>query len=336
MKRHPGFPTSLIVLVWALALAAVAAAQAGRFAVQVEASPSRADAEARAERLKAHGIEAYLVESLVPGKGHFYRVRVGDFADRNAAVRHGQELKARGVVRDFFVAAYEAPVPEAPSEPDQAEATPPATSAQPPALPAPDDSSQPAATTSSAVDSFEAAPTTTPPSNDPPAPNGYALYQDADVGYSFEYPQDWVGRPLSASEQLAHKVTAGAMFKSARRADFLNATFNKLDRANRSDHDNEVVVDLILESMASGNATEHLDALSRRVVHDGAQIKTFLELEAGFRAPDQSAPLEFLGKCVIIRASKGILLLVAFYARDAPPSAAIDADHIVQTAAVPD
>jgi len=336
MKSRGGFPASLIAFSSTLALAAGAFAQAGRFAVQIEASSSRAEAEARIEQLEAQGVEAYLVESLVPGKGHFFRVRVGDFATRAAAERYGQQLKAQGTVRDFFIAAYEAPVPEAPSDMDEADTTLPSTSLKPPGLPAPVHSTQPAATASTAVDPRETPPTTTPPSNDLPALAGYARYQDADVGYSFEYPQNWVGRPLSTNEILAQKVTAGAMFKSNQGAAFLNATWNELDRANSSDRDNERVVDLILESMASGNGTQYLDALSRRVVHDGPQIKTFLDLEAAFQAPNQPAPLEFLGKCVIIRASKGILLLVAFYAKDAPQTAAIDADHIVQTAKTPD
>jgi hypothetical protein len=304
-KSRPEYPASLIVLSSALALAA--SAQAGRFAVQVEASPSRAEAEASVERLAAQGIDAYLVESLVPGKGRFYRVRVGDLPAREEAERLGQQLKARGAVRDFFVAEYQAPVPEAASAVDQPEAT----SLEPPGLPAP-------------VPSPESAP-------DP-----YARFQDADVGFSFEYPSSWVGRPLSASEKLAQRVTAGAMFKSDRGVAFLNATWNHLDHANSPDHDNESVVDLILESMASGKGTEYLNALSRRVFQDGPWIKTFVDLEAGFRAPNQPAPLEFLGKGVIIRASKGILLLVVFYAKDAPESVALDADHIVKTAVAPD
>jgi hypothetical protein len=314
MKRRTGVAAWLVVFSSTLALAAVALAQVGRFAVQIEASPSRAEAEASAERLAAQGVAAYLVESLVPGKGRYFRVRVGDFTSRAAAAQHGRELKARGVLRDFFVAPYEAPLGATISEVTQADPIPPATPSTPPA--------------------------TTALGELPPAPNGhasgYARYQDADVGYAFEYPQDWVGRPLSASERAAQRVTAGAMFKSTRETAFLNATWNQVAGSNSSDQDNESVVDLILESMASGDGTERLEAVSRRIVEDGPRIKTFLDLEAAFRAPGRPAPLEFLGKCVIIRASKGILLLVAFYAKNAPPNAAIDAEHIVQTAAAPD
>ena len=331
MKSGPGFPTSLIAFSSSFALATVAFAQAGRFAVQVEASPARAEAEARVEQLEAQGVEAYIVKSLVPGKGLFFRVRVGDFAARAAAERYGQQLKTQGTVRDFFIAAYETPEPEAESHLAEVDSTLPSTPLEPPASPTPIPSSPPAAT-----DARTVSLPVTPPSNPVSALAGYARYQDADVGYSFEYPQNWVGRQLSANEMVAQKVTAGAMFKSNDAAAFLNATWNKLDRANSSDHDNELVVDLILESMASGNGTQSMEALSRRVVHDGPQIKTFLELEAAFQVPQRPAPLGFLGKGVVIRASKGILLLVAFYSKDAPQTAAIDADHIVQTAQTPD
>jgi hypothetical protein len=88
--------------------------------------------------------------------------------------------------------------------------------------------------------------------------------------------------------------------------------------------------------MASGNGTQNMQALSRRVIHDGPQIKTFLDLKAAFQVPNQPAPLNFLGKAVIIRTSRGILLLVAFYSKDAPQTVAMVADHIVQTAKTPE
>ena len=336
MKSRLRFPTSLIAFASTLALAGVAWAQTGRYAVQIEASPARAEAEARVEQLDAQGVDAYLVESLVPGKGHFFRVRVGDFATRAAAEHYGRQLKAQGTVRDFFVAAYEAPEPDAPPNPAQADSTLPPTPPEPPALPAPIPSSQPDATDSTAGDRPDTPPTTSPLGSDLPAPASYALYQDADVGYSFEYPRGWVGRQLGPNEMAAQKVTAGAMFKSDRDAAFLSAIWNKLDRANSSDHDNDLVVDLILESLASGNGTKNLKALSRRVIQDGPQIKTFLDLEAAFQVTSRPAPLEFVGKGVIIRASRGVLLLVAFHAKDAPQTVAIDADHIVQSARTPD
>lgn len=301
MKRRPRYPTSLIAFSLAFGVAAVALARAGRFAVQIEASPARAEAEASVDHLKTRGVAAYVVESLVPGKGVYFRVRAGDFADRAAAERYGRQLKSQGTIRDFFIAAYEAPEPATPAD----------------LAPAPIDPSPPASKQAS-------------------VPPGYARYRDADAGYSFEYPQSWVGGQLSANEAVAQRVTAGARFKSNEDPAFLNAIWNEFDDANDSDHDNDMLVDLILESMASGNGTQDMQAVSRRVIQDGPQIKTFLDLKTAFQVPNRPVPLEYLGKAVIIRASKGILLLVAFYSRDAPQTVAIDADHIVQTAMTPE
>ena len=165
---------------------------------------------------------------------------------------------------------------------------------------------------------------------------GYTRYQDQAAGYSFELPQYWVGGGLNSNEAQAQRYTAGAQFKSNEDTAFLNAIWNKLDKANSPDHDNDMIVDLILKSMGSSNGTQNMQALSRRVVTDGQQIKTYLDLKAAFQIPNQPAPLDFMGKGVIIRANKGILLLVTFYAKDAPQTVAMTADHIVQTARTPE
>jgi hypothetical protein len=365
MKNQPTFATALSAVALTLILATGARAQAGRFAVQIEALPSRAEAEARANQLKAQGVQAYIVKSLVPGKGLFFRVRVGSFTTRAAAERHGQQLKTQGAVNDYFVATYETPEPEAPTsvaavkptptpapvkpqlapalntavpplvatkEPPVSTATLPATHTNPTTT----TTTNPTATTSTPANAPAAAPTTTPVSNNISVTAGYARYQDPAVGYSFEHPQYWVGGQLSANEMQTQNVTAGAMFKSNEDTAFLNAIWNKLDKANSSDHDNDMIVDLILKSMGSGNGTQNMQALSRRVVNDGAMIKTFLDLKAAFQVPNQPAPLDFLGKGVIIRASKGILLLVAFYSKDAPQNVTMVAEHIVQTARTPE
>ena len=165
---------------------------------------------------------------------------------------------------------------------------------------------------------------------------GYTRYQDPAVGYSFEHPQYWVGGQFNLSEMQNQNVTAGAQFRSNEDAAFLNAIWNKLEKANSTDHDNDMIVDLILKSMSSGNGIQYMQALSRRVVNDGPQIKTFLDLKAVLQVPNQPAPLDFLGKGVIIRASKGILLVVAFYSKDAPQTVAMVAEHIIQTAKTPE
>ncbi len=372
MNNRPTFSHSLLSTCLVLLLAANALAQAGRFALQFGAYPTRTAAEEKLQQLKAQGLDVYLVKSNVPGKGVFYRVRTGNFASRAAAEQKGQQLKAQGAASEYFIADYEKPTAEAPA--NVAGNTPKTTAAPPmtkpaPAAPAPVNTAPLAVkpkeppktatlTPSSTTTSKPApnatpvnAPPTTPPATtaanpNPPAASatgnpatanaGYARYQDQAAGYSFEHPQYWVGGSLNSNEMQSQKVSAGAMFKSNEDAAFLNAIWNKLDKANSPDHDNDMIVDLILKSMGSGNGTQNMQAVSRRVVTEGQQIKTFLDLKAAFQVPNQPAPLDFIGKGVIIRANSGILLLVAFYSKDAPQTVALTADHIVQTARTPE
>jgi hypothetical protein len=368
MNKRPTFSTFLTAFSLVLALAATsfapAFAQAGRFAIQFGAYPSHDEADTKLAQLKAQGIPAYIVKSNVPGKGVFYRVRTGNFPSRAAADQSGQKLKAQGAVADYYVAAYETPEPEAPvnvatntpkplpaqpatakessqesgkesakSQPKMAALTPTSTTLTKPPVEAP--------ATSTVAKAPATTPAPTPATNPAAVPSvpviaGYTRYQDQAAGYSFEHPQYWVGGALNPNEMQSQKVTAGAMFKSNEDAAFLNAIWNKLDKANSPDHDNDMIVDLILKSMGTGNGTQNMQALSRRVVNDGQQIKTYLDLKAAFQVPNQPAPLDFIGKGVIIRASNGILLLVAFYSKDAPQTVALTADHIIQTARTPE
>jgi cell division septation protein DedD len=57
----------------------------GKFVVQVASYHDKKEAEAVRNRLKADGIPAYIIESSVPEKGIFYRVRVGRHLDQKAA-----------------------------------------------------------------------------------------------------------------------------------------------------------------------------------------------------------------------------------------------------------
>jgi hypothetical protein len=374
MNRRPTILPSLITLALCCTLAVAAFAQAGRFAVQLGAFPTRAEADEKVTQLKAQDISAYIVKTNVPGKGLFYRVRLGNFPTRAAAEQSGQKLKAQGAVAEYYIAAYEAPEPEAPvnaannapkalpvapaplkepakelakPQPKTVTLTPTATTTtKPPASTA--GTGAPAANSAGntpAIGTSTNAPVIPPPAT--PASNpagaaavprsaGYTRYTDQAAGYSFEHPQYWVGCTLNANEMQSQKVSAGAMFKSNEDAAFLNAIWNKLDQANSPDHDNDMIVDLILKSMATGNGTQNMQALSRRVVNEGQQIKTFLDLKAAFQVPNQPAPLDFIGKGVIIRANKGILLVVAFYSKDAAQAVAMTAEHIVQTARTPE
>lgn len=366
MNNKPTFLLSFLSICLALVLAATSFAQAGRYALQFGAYPTRKEAEEKMAQLKAQGVDVYLVKSTVPGKGVFYRVRTGNFGSPAAAEQKGRQLKTQGAASEYFVAGYEKPEAEPPA--NVAKTTPPATAPAPvntaPAAAKPKEQSNTATLTPSNTTLSKPAPNTTPVSAPPATPPattaanttanppsnatgtpagspantaaGYTRYQDQIAGYSFELPQYWVGGAFNANEAQAQRYTAGAQFRSNEDTAFLNAIWNKLDKANSPDHDNDMIVDLILKSMGSSNGTQNMQALSRRVVTESQQIKTFLDLKAAFQIPNQPAPLDFIGKGVIIRANKGILLLVAFYSKDAPQTVALTADHIVQTARTPE
>ncbi len=407
MKVRPFICPAVRIWLLAAAFCLTAFAQGGRFALQLSASPDRAEAEAKLAKLKddvqAKKLDAYLVKSEVPGKGTFYRVRIGNYASRAAAEKAAQQIKASGAISEYFIADYVTPE-AAPAIVAKAAPTPaPRAAAPAPVTPAPvvaapkvtptpvvaavkpnaapvvaavkpnpapvaaavkpnaapavaansgmpalgnaakpaPSSSAPAATNRPAptAPSANAAPSTTAitkPAGVASVLGGYTRFQDDSVGYSFEHPAYWVGGTLSGNDMQMQKITGGAMFKSNEDQAFLNAIWNKLDKANSSEHDNDMIVGLILKSMASGNGTQNMTETNRTVINDGQQIKTFLDLKAAFQVPNQPSPLDFIGKGVIIRATKGILLVVTFYAKDAPQTVAMAADHIIKTAKTPE
>jgi cell division septation protein DedD len=57
----------------------------GKFAVQVASYHTKKDAEALLERLKTAGAAAYIVETNIPDKGTWYRVRIGKHLDQQTA-----------------------------------------------------------------------------------------------------------------------------------------------------------------------------------------------------------------------------------------------------------
>ena len=57
----------------------------GHFTLQVSSLGDQGDADAFAQKLRAAGYKPQIIRSEVPGKGIFYRVRVGDYATRQAA-----------------------------------------------------------------------------------------------------------------------------------------------------------------------------------------------------------------------------------------------------------
>ncbi|MBK9707315.1 MAG: SPOR domain-containing protein [Acidobacteria bacterium] len=350
------FSPFLIVVL--LLLAVPVYGQTARFTVQLEASPALDVAQEKVKKLRESGVEAYIVRSEVPGKGTFYRVRVGIFDSLAEAKKFGAVLQNQRKIRDFYAAPYERPqadligiVKEQPKpvEPVKVQpkpivketapvktesktaniavTNPPAATAKP--TPNPGVESIPG----KAAVSTPVKPVT--PAT--PATPGFNLvrFQDATVGFSFERPQAWEGGPLDSKEIQDQKVNAGAFFKSYQDSAFINAIWNNLEKANSPENDNDLIVELIIKSMASGDGTEQMLETARKVVSENGVIKTYIDLNARFKTQGQDAPLDFLGKAVIVRAGKGILLVVTFYSKNGPPHVSGLADRIIASVQAP-
>ncbi len=78
------------------------------YTLQVAAYLKPEHAEGFIQTLKAKGQEAYRVEAQ-SGRKTWYQVRVGHFPTKVAARDHGQQLKAAGIIEDFYVANYAEP-----------------------------------------------------------------------------------------------------------------------------------------------------------------------------------------------------------------------------------
>jgi cell division protein FtsN len=74
---------------------AMAQSADGRYSVQVGSFRAREQAEELRGRLRSKGYAARIQLTRIPGKGIWYRVRVGRFADRAAASRAAQRLENR-------------------------------------------------------------------------------------------------------------------------------------------------------------------------------------------------------------------------------------------------
>jgi len=56
--------------------------------------------------LKNKGLDAYYTEAK-GSKSHWFQVRISHFPTKDAARAHGEELKSKGIIDDFYVANYE-------------------------------------------------------------------------------------------------------------------------------------------------------------------------------------------------------------------------------------
>jgi cell division septation protein DedD len=76
---------------------------AGAYAVQVAATPSRAEADKLAARLKEYAPR--IEEAEVPGKGRIYRVRLGSFGTKPEAEKFLKAFVTRTGSKGLVVAS---------------------------------------------------------------------------------------------------------------------------------------------------------------------------------------------------------------------------------------
>lgn len=73
------------------------------YLLQFGSHPDTRAAEDQVARLRASGVEARVVEALIPKRGTWYRVQAGNFVSSEEATRYANDLRARGVVREFII-----------------------------------------------------------------------------------------------------------------------------------------------------------------------------------------------------------------------------------------
>ncbi len=67
---------------------AAPAGHEGGYQLQVSSFHTQGEAQGFADQLRARGHKAYVVEAHVPGRGTWYRVRVGPFATQHVAMQY--------------------------------------------------------------------------------------------------------------------------------------------------------------------------------------------------------------------------------------------------------
>ncbi len=108
LKNMKASPFSLLIsLSLLLALSLPVLSQSGQFTVQIDSMVNQDGAEAKVSNLKSQGLNAYWLKSVVPGQGMRYRVRIGRFPSRAAAISYGTRLKQQGMFDDFYAALWE-------------------------------------------------------------------------------------------------------------------------------------------------------------------------------------------------------------------------------------
>jgi cell division septation protein DedD len=75
----------------------------GGFQLQVSSFRTQNEADQFSTQLRARGHKAYVVEAHVPGRGTWYRVRIGPFASQHAAASYRSGFEGREHVVPFIV-----------------------------------------------------------------------------------------------------------------------------------------------------------------------------------------------------------------------------------------
>jgi DedD protein len=75
------------------------------FTVQVAASQQKDDAAAVLTKLRSSGLRPYLIDAEIPGKGHWYRVRLGNFSSKDEAEKYVRDLKRETGFTAFVTSA---------------------------------------------------------------------------------------------------------------------------------------------------------------------------------------------------------------------------------------
>ncbi|MGH7281502.1 MAG: SPOR domain-containing protein, partial [Polyangiaceae bacterium] len=71
--------------------------------LQVSSFRTRDEADGFADQLRTRGHKAYVLEAQVPGRGLWYRVRVGPFATQHAAASYRSSFESREHVVPFII-----------------------------------------------------------------------------------------------------------------------------------------------------------------------------------------------------------------------------------------
>jgi cell division septation protein DedD len=79
----------------------------GGYQLQVSSFRTQGEADAFSDQLRARGHKSYVVEAHVPGRGTWYRVRIGPFPSQIQAANYRSTFEAREHVVPFIVPPQE-------------------------------------------------------------------------------------------------------------------------------------------------------------------------------------------------------------------------------------